>query len=95
MCIANAAKHSALSHTPRHSSGHQLNQVSKGKLLLTRTRFYLIHVTCYSSQTSLEGVVTREAKSPLFTNAGLMDYIIELVICKDEVSKTSNSLTYH
>lgn len=42
----------------------------------------------YSSQMTLEGVVTREAKSPVFTNAGLMDYIIELVICEDEVSKT-------
>ena len=41
----------------------------------------------YSSQTSLEGIVTQEAKSPIFTNARLMDYIIELVICEDEVSK--------
>ena len=93
MCIANTAKHSALSRTPRHSSGHQLNQVSKGKLLLTHTWFYLVHVTRYPSQTSLEGIVTQEVKSPLFTNAGLMDYLIEPVICEDKVSKISNSLT--
>jgi hypothetical protein len=37
------------------------------------------------NQTSLDGIVTQEAKCPAFTNAGLMDHIIELVICEDEV----------
>ena len=37
---------------------------------------------------SLEGVVTCELKSPAFTNAGLLDYIVKFVICEDEVSNT-------
>ena len=53
----------------------------------------LISTHSYSSQTSLDGIVTREAKNPAFTNAGLMDYIVELVICEDEVSKHCIYLT--
>src|ERR1700761_2000279 len=41
---------------------------------------------CSLTQTSLDGVVTREPKMPAFTKAGLFDYIIELIICEDEVS---------
>ena len=36
---------------------------------------------------SLEGIVTREPRALAFTNAGLLDFIIELIICEDEVSK--------
>jgi hypothetical protein len=39
------------------------------------------------NQTSLEGIVTREARGPTFTNAGLMDHVIELIIREDEVSE--------
>lgn len=38
------------------------------------------------SQTHLEGVVTREPRSATFSTVGLLDHIIELVICEDEVS---------
>jgi hypothetical protein len=38
------------------------------------------------TQTSLMGVVTREPKGPVFTNVGLLNYTIELIICEDEVS---------
>ena len=31
------------------------------------------------------GVVTRKPKCPTFMNVGLLNYIIELIICKDEV----------
>ena len=37
-------------------------------------------------QSNLDGVVTREPKQPPFTTAGLLDYIVELVVCEDEVS---------
>jgi hypothetical protein len=50
--------------------------------LLDTDHTHLLSLT----QTSLEGVVTREPRMPAFTNAGLLDYIIELVICEDKVS---------
>jgi hypothetical protein len=46
-------------------------------------------LTLSFSQTSLDSIVTREIKCPTFTNAGLMDYIIELIIREDEVCNTS------
>ena len=55
------------------------------------------HVWCWSNfsltQTSLTGIVTHEPKCPAFMNMGLLDYIIQLVVCKDEVSMTK--LTVH
>ena len=38
------------------------------------------------SQGSLDSIVTREPKRPHFTMRGLMDYIVQLIVCKDEVS---------
>lgn len=35
---------------------------------------------------SLDGLITQEQKMPVFTKEGFFDYIIELVICEDEVS---------
>ena len=32
------------------------------------------------------GVVFHEPKCPTFTNAGLLDYIVNHIICEDEVS---------
>jgi len=37
-------------------------------------------------QSSLDGIVDREPKLH-FTNLGLLDFIIELVVCEDEVSE--------
>jgi hypothetical protein len=37
------------------------------------------------SQTTLDGVVSTRPRVPQFTTAGLLDYIIELVVCKDKV----------
>lgn len=36
------------------------------------------------TQTSLDSVVTCEPKGPPFTNAGLLDYIVEFIVCEDE-----------
>lgn len=35
-------------------------------------------------QASLDDVVTREQKPPVFTSDGLLDYIVELIVCEDE-----------
>jgi hypothetical protein len=37
------------------------------------------------TQTCLEGVIICEPKIPAFSNLGLLDHIIELIICKDEL----------
>jgi len=37
------------------------------------------------SQMSLNSIITHEPKGPKFTNGGLLDFIIELVVCEDEV----------
>jgi hypothetical protein len=39
---------------------------------------------------SLENLVNREPKGLHFTNTGLLDFIIELVVCEDEVSKSTH-----
>ncbi|KAH9035215.1 hypothetical protein EDB85DRAFT_1889441 [Lactarius pseudohatsudake] len=39
------------------------------------------------SQTSLDGIVTHEPKVPVFTRTGLIDHIVEVVVCEDEVSE--------
>ena len=40
-------------------------------------------------QTFLDGVVTHEPRIPAFTSAGLLNFIIKLIVCEDEVSRTS------
>jgi hypothetical protein len=37
------------------------------------------------SQSSLDDIITCQQKIPNFTNLGLLDHIIELIICEDEV----------
>ena len=36
-------------------------------------------------QSSLDSIVSREPKKPPFTKRGLLDYIIQLIVCEDEV----------
>jgi hypothetical protein len=54
----------------------------------------LIQLILSFSQTSLDSIVTHEVKCPAFTNAGLKDYIIELVICEDEVCNVCDVMRY-
>ena len=49
---------------------------------------------CNSRQTSLDGVVSHEARTPAFTNAGLLDFIIELIVCEDEVCRSSYCIRF-
>jgi len=37
------------------------------------------------TQSTLDGVVSTQPRVPQFTTAGLLDYIVELVVCEDEV----------
>jgi hypothetical protein len=37
------------------------------------------------TQTHLEGVIIHKPKIPAFSNPGLLNHIIELIICEDEV----------
>jgi hypothetical protein len=36
-------------------------------------------------QSSLDSIVNREPKKPPFTTCGLLDYLVELIVCEDEV----------
>ena len=36
-------------------------------------------------QGSLDGVVVRQDRTPAFTTDGLLDYIVELIVCEDKV----------
>jgi hypothetical protein len=36
-------------------------------------------------QGTLDGAVTREPRMPLFSTNGLLDYVIELIVSKDNV----------
>jgi hypothetical protein len=45
--------------------------------------------------TLLEGVhVTHEPKSPTFTNVGLLDFVIEMIVREDEVAVAFHLLLY-
>lgn len=37
------------------------------------------------TQTTLDSVIPTRPRIPQFTTAGLLDYIVELVVCEDEV----------
>jgi hypothetical protein len=56
------------------------------------TRIVLLTVIdCQSStheQTTLDGTFTRQPKVPAFTTDGLLDYIVELIVCEDKVMPT-------
>ena len=36
-------------------------------------------------QSTLDSAITREARIPAFSNKGLLDYIVELVVSEDKV----------
>ena len=36
-------------------------------------------------QTNLDGVVSNSPKLPVFTTNGLLDFVIEMIVCEDEV----------
>ena len=36
-------------------------------------------------QSSLDSIVSHEPKKPPFTKCGLLDYIVQLIVCEDEV----------
>lgn len=36
-------------------------------------------------QSSLDNAITHEPKQPVFTTAGLLDHLVELIVCEDEV----------
>jgi hypothetical protein len=38
------------------------------------------------SQGSLDDVVTRQPRAPPFSTDGLVDYLVELVVCEDKVT---------
>jgi hypothetical protein len=43
-------------------------------------------------QSSLDSIISREPKPPPFTAQGLLDYIVELIVCEDEVSLSASVL---
>lgn len=80
-----------MSHTPAPSPSFQLTQIVASKsLLLNPPLAYSVQIApkLFSlTQTSLDSIVKHEPKVPLFSNAGLIDHIIELIVCEDEVSR--------
>ncbi|KAH9066956.1 hypothetical protein EDB83DRAFT_2519279 [Lactarius deliciosus] len=46
-----------------------------------------------NGQTSLNGLVTYEPKPPVFSTVGLLNHIIELIVCEDEAFSLINSIT--
>ena len=46
-------------------------------------------------QGSLDGIVTQQPHPPAFSTAGLLDYIIQLIVEEDEVSTCYAPLQYH
>lgn len=38
------------------------------------------------SQGSLDNIVTRQPRAPPFSADGLVDYLVELVVCEDKVN---------
>ena len=48
-----------------------------------------------SRQGTLDGAVVAQPRVPPFTTAGLLDYIVELVVCEDEVRVPSIKTRTH
>ena len=74
-----------------HFSMCQMIHIGMGKEWFSYCHAHSILINARSHshhQMTLEDVITRELKSPPFTNVGLLDYIIKLVICEDEVCET-------
>jgi hypothetical protein len=46
---------------------------------------FLDAISSRLKQGSLDGIVTCHQRAPTFTKDGLIDYIIELIVCEDEV----------
>jgi hypothetical protein len=44
-------------------------------------------------QSSLDSIVTREPRRPPFTTRGLLDFIVQLIVCEDEVRR--RAFPYH
>lgn len=44
-----------------------------------------LFITYRLKQSHLDGIVTRTSRPPVFTTAGLLDHIVELVVREDEV----------
>ena len=49
--------------------------------------FTCLILTIYCQANISGGIVTHEPRALVFTNAGLLNFIIKLIICEDEVSK--------
>jgi hypothetical protein len=47
-------------------------------------------LTSSLSQGSLDNIVTRQPRAPAFSTDGLVDYIVELVVCEDKVRIRAN-----
>jgi hypothetical protein len=46
------------------------------------------------SQGSLDSIITREPKRPHFTTRGLLDYIVQLIVCEDEAFRLIDQGTF-
>ena len=44
------------------------------------------------SQGSLDDIVTHQPRAPPFSTDGLLDYLVELVVCEDKVNIHSSCL---
>lgn len=88
MCIANAARHLVSIRIPMHCSDHPPNQVLRSKFHYGCTLDTDPCLFFSFNQTSLNGIITREHRNPMFTNVGLMDHLVELIIREDEVSES-------
>ena len=46
-------------------------------------------------QGSLDDIVTRQPRAPPFSTTGLLDYLVELVVCEDKVEISDSSLSWN
>jgi hypothetical protein len=42
-------------------------------------------VNLHFSQQSLDGIVVHQPRAPAFTTSGLLDYVVELIVCENKV----------
>lgn len=71
-----------------HERVQSLMEVSSGMFCINTGVIYLrvSLLIAQFSQGSLDGVVVHQPRAPTFTTSGLLDYIVELVVCEDKVS---------
>jgi hypothetical protein len=69
-----------------HMHPHAVPKRQRNSLFVVHILLLILRSDWYSeSQGTLDSIVTKQPRAPPFSSAGLMDYLVELVVSEDDV----------